>query len=290
MKKKITAIDVFSYGFISALTLVSLLPMLMIVVASFTDNNTILREGYSFFPKQWSAHAYLYIFASGGDVVRSYGVTVLITAVGSGAGLFVTALAGYVLNCKKFKYRNKFSFFFYFTTLFSGGLVPFYIMVATVLGLKDSLLAVILPGLTSPFLIIIMRSFITTTIPDSLMESMRMDGATDFTIFGRLVLPLMKPALATVGLFLALNYWNGWYLPMLFLNRPRDFPIQYYLHTMMSVQRMAATSGAAVQGMQFPGESIKMAMAVAATAPILFAYPFVQRYFVEGLTVGAVKE
>lgn len=289
MKRRITKLDVISYGFLSLLVLVSLLPMVMIVIASFTDNNTILRNGYSFFPEKWSAHAYDYIFASAGDVVKSYQVTLIITLAGTGGGLIVTALAGYVLSCKTFKYRNHVSFFFYFTTLFSGGLVPFYIMVATVLGLKDNLLAVILPGLTSPFLIILMRSFITTSIPESLKESMRIDGATDFTVFTRLVLPLLKPALATVGLFLALNYWNGWYLSMLFLNRPKDYPLQYYLHSMMSVQRMAAASGAA-QGMQFPGESIIMAMAVVATAPILLAYPFVQRYFVEGLTIGAVKE
>lgn len=289
MKKKLSCLDVISYGFVSLLVIMSLLPMVMIIIASFTDNNTILRNGYSFFPKKWSAGAYNYIFASAGEVIRSYQVSLFVTITGTGAGLMITALAGYVLSCKKFKYRNRFSFFFYFTTLFSGGLVPFYIMVATVLGLKDSLFAIILPGLTSPFLIILMRSFITTSIPESLRESMCIDGATDFTIFGKLVLPLLKPALATVGLFLTLQYWNGWYYPMLFLNQPKKFPIQYYLHNMMSVQRMAAASGVD-QTMQFPGESIKMAMAVVATAPILFAYPFVQRYFVEGLTIGAVKE
>ena len=279
----------FAYCFIALIVLFCLLPMGMILIGSLTDNNAILRNGYSFFPEKFSLDAYRYIFASFGEIARAYGITIFVTLTGTFGGLFITTLAGYVLTCRNFRWRNRFAFFFYFTTLFSGGMVPFYIMVASVLGLKDHLLAIILPGLTSPFLIILMRSFIQTSIPVSLAESMRMDGATDFTIFFRLVLPLIKPALATVGLFLALNYWNGWYYPMLFLSRPSDYPIQYYLYNMMSVQRMAAASGAAA-GMQFPGESIKMAMAVIATVPILLAYPFVQRYFVEGLTVGAVKE
>lgn len=281
-------LNAVSYVLISLLAIACLVPMVMIVIASFTDNYAILREGYTLFPSEWSVSAYQYIFASLDSVLRAYGVTILVTAAGTAAGLLITAMTGYVLSRQDFQYRNKFSFFFYFTTLFSGGIVPFYIMVANVLHLKGSLLAIILPGLTTPFLIILMRSFITTSVPADLMEAMRIDGANDVTIFVRLVLPLCKPALATVALFLALGYWNGWYLPMLFLDSPRDYPLQYYLHNMMSVQRMAAASGA-VQGTPFPGESIKMAMAVVATVPILLLYPFVQRYFVKGLTVGAVK-
>lgn len=200
-------------------------------------------------------------------------------------------MTAYVLSRSDFKWRNAFSFFFYFTTLFSGGLVPWYIWCVRYLGLKGSpVLAMILPYLFSVFNLIVMKSFMKS-IPESIVESARVDGINNFTIFIKLILPLSKPALATIGLFTALAYWNDWYLCFMFIENKNYYPLQYYLYTTLSSQdamkRIAVTTGRSLATM--PTESLKMAMVIVATGPILFLYPFLQKYFIRGLTIGAVK-
>jgi putative aldouronate transport system permease protein len=188
------------------------------------------------------------------------------------------------------KYRNKISFYFYFVTLFNGGLVSTYIAMIQYYRLKNSLIALILPSLMNVFYIIVMRSFLSS-LPDSLAESAKIDGAGDFTIYLKVIMPLSKPALATVGLFIALDYWNDWYNAMLYITSPEKYPLQYVLHGMLSRQealkRISAISGIALQDQ--PRESIKLAMACIATGPLILLYPFVQKFFIRGITVGAVK-
>jgi putative aldouronate transport system permease protein len=281
--------NIVAYPAIALITLAMLIPFWLIVVAAFTDNDEIMREGYKIIPSHFSFNAFRYIFAAPDAISRAYGVSIMVTAIGTSVGLMLITMTGYVLNRKDFRYRNKFSFFIYFTTLFSGGMVPSYILMVTVLKLQNNYLAVILSGLVSPFLIILMRNFMKS-IPDEMVEAAKVDGAGDFGIFIRVIMPLCGPGMATVGLFLALGYWNNWYTAMLYLTRAKMYPLQYYLYTILTSAQSAQQTGQAIAGMdRFPGEAIKMAMAVVAIGPMMFLYPFLQKYFVRGITIGAVK-
>ncbi|CAM3092607.1 carbohydrate ABC transporter permease [Paenibacillus lupini] len=281
----------FGYIVISIFALCCLLPFLLILGTSFTTESAIKKFGFNFWPKEFSTFAYKIVFENPDIIVGSYVVTILITVVGTAVGLFLVAMTGYALQRPDFGYRNGISFFIYFTTLFSGGLVPFYLLVTQYLSLKDNYMAVLLPGLLSPFLIIMMKSFVRS-IPHAITESAKIDGAGDFTIFIRLILPMTTPALATIGLFIALGYWNEWYNSMLFLSPNMDYrPLQLFLYNVVTsadfVRNSAAASNVSLRDV--PLESMKMATAVVATGPVILFYPFVQRYFIKGITVGAVK-
>lgn len=278
------------YVTITIFALLCLFPFLLLITSSFMEESEILREGYKLIPNEWSLEAYEFLFDNPMRLIKAYGVTIFITVVGTVLGLFFMSMTGYVLNRKDFKYRNGVSFFMYFTTLFSGGLVPTYILYVTYLGLKDSLAALILPGLLSAWSIFLMRNFFKS-IPDSLYEAAIVDGAGDFRIYWQITLPVAIPALATVGLFTALAYWNEWYNAMLYINSADKFPLQYFLKKMIdsaSIQQLVA-QGVSINMAEMPSESIKMATAVVSIGPIILLYPFVQRYFVAGLTVGSVK-
>ncbi|MGN7457099.1 carbohydrate ABC transporter permease [Paenibacillus pasadenensis] len=269
-----------------------LLPFLLILSASLSSNASILNEGYHLIPKEFSLEGYRIIFEVPDDVLRAYGVTTLVTVVGTLIGLLLMTMAGYVLQRKDFKYRNVFAFFIYFTTLFGGGLVPYYMLITNYLQFTNSLYALIWPGLMTPFLIILMRSFITSAVPDEVIESSKIDGANDFVIYYRIVLPLSVPGLATIGLFLALQYWNDWFSSALFISDAAKYQLQFYLYNIINTSNFLNSIGAGAgvtlsEGV--PSESMKMAMAIIVTGPILLLYPFIQRYFVKGLTIGAVK-
>ncbi|MFC4303970.1 carbohydrate ABC transporter permease [Cohnella boryungensis] len=269
-----------------------LLPFLFILSGSLSSNESILREGYQLFPKHFSMEGYKLIFRVPDELLRAYGVTILTTVVGTALGLFFMTMAGYVLQRKDFKYRNFFAFFIYFTTLFGGGLVPWYILITKYLKLADTYYALIFPGLMTPFLIILMRSFMKSVIPDEVIESAKIDGANDFKIYYRIVLQLALPGIATVGLFLALQYWNDWFSSSLFINDQNKFQLQYYLYNIINTSAFLTSFGAGAGitlSEDVPSESMKMAMSIVVTGPILLLYPFVQRYFVKGLTIGAVK-
>ena len=213
------------------------------------------------------------------------------TVFGTIIGLFLVSMAGYALQRPDFAFRNQISFYIYFTTLFSGGLVPFYLLIVRILRLKNNYLAVFLPSLMSPWLIILMKNF-TKSIPFAITESAKIDGASDFRIFLNIILPMSKPALATVGLFLALTYWNEWYNSMLFLEANMDYrPLQLFLYNVVNkveyIKNSAASSN--IPPMDVPLETMKMATAIVATGPIVLVYPFIQKYFIKGITIGAVK-
>ena len=280
-----------SYVFVTVFAILCALPFLLIVSASFSDEGQILAHGFSLLPRGFSMAAYDLIFQSPRQIIGSYIVTVTMTVLGVVVGLSITAMTGYALQRKDFPLRNGISFFIYFTTLFSAGLAPTYLWVAQTLQLQGSYLAVFLQLLLSPWLIILMKNF-ARSVPYEVIESGKIDGAGDFRIFAQLVLPMLKPALATIGLFIALGYWNEWYLSSLYLGSSVEFkPLQYYLYNIINTANALRNSvaGNNVTLTQLPTNTLKMATAVVATGPIVLLYPFVQKYFVTGITVGAVK-
>ncbi|WP_339288621.1 carbohydrate ABC transporter permease [Paenibacillus sp. FSL E2-0201] len=280
-------------GYVSLifLAILCIFPFILVVSSSLTEESKILTDGYQFIPTAFSTEAYSILFKYPDQMIQAYMVTIGVTLIGTLFGLFLTSMTAYALSRKDFKWRNKFSFFFFFTTLFNGGLVPWYLLMVNYLHIKDTLMALVIPMMLNVFYIIVMKSFMGS-IPEAIVESAKIDGAGDFKIYARLILPLSKPALATIGLFLALAYWNDWYNALLFISDEKLMPLQYYLYKMlgnMDGMRKAMMGAGAVVTTSIPSESLKMAMTVVATGPILLAYPFVQRYFVQGLTIGAVK-
>ncbi|MGL6175242.1 MAG: carbohydrate ABC transporter permease [Cellulosilyticaceae bacterium] len=284
-------IQILSYGVVGLFTFLCVIPFILLVSASFTSEASIMEYGFRIIPKEISFFAYKLIFENPNQIIGSYILTILVTIIGTIIGLMLISMTGYALQRSDFEFRNKISFYIYFTTLFSGGLVPFYLLMTKHLGLKDSYLAILLPALMSPWLIILMKNFIKS-IPHSITESAKIDGAGDFQIFIHIILPMIKPALATIGLFLALSYWNEWYNSMLFLTSNVEYkPLQLFLYNIINkadyIRNSAASSNVPPQ--DIPLESMKMATAVVATGPVILFYPFVQKYFIQGITVGAVK-
>ncbi len=276
---------------LSITAIICVIPFLLVLSGSFTDNATVLREGYSLIPKKFSLAAYKTIFENVGPLLQAYKMTIFYTCIGTLTGLIFITLTAYVLSRKEFKYRNTVSFLIYFTSIFGGGMLPWYLMYCNVLGLKGSTFVIWFPGILSSFLIILMRSFISQSVPDPILESAKLDGADHFTIFWKIVLPVIKPGLATVGLFLALAFWNDWYRSSLFSTDASTYELQFYLQNMVNSstaykELLQATS---VDFSGMPTQTVKMAMAVVVTGPILLVYPFVQKYFVSGITIGAVK-
>ncbi|SET10623.1 carbohydrate ABC transporter permease [Paenibacillus sp. NFR01] len=270
-------------------------PFLFVVLISFTDEGVLARDGYRLFPAKWSLGAYRYVFESGDTLLRSYGVTIFVTVIGTIVSLLFIAFYAYAISRKSFKYRNFFSFFAFFTMLFNGGLVPTYIVVTQMLGLKDSIWALILPLAVNAFYIMILRTFYSTSVPDAIIESGKIDGAGEFRVFLTLVLPLSLPGLATIALFSTLGYWNDWFNALLYIDKPDLVPLQSMLMrietSMQFILQNSQNSSLSLEAMQsMPQDTSRMAMVVLATGPIIFAYPFFQRYFIQGLTVGAVKE
>jgi len=281
----------FAYFFITLLTILCLIPFLLMLGTSFTSESAVREFGFNIWPKDFDILAYKLVFENPDMVIGSYIVTILMTVFGTIIGLFLVSMAGYALQRPDFAFRNQISFYIYFTTLFSGGLVPFYLLIVRILRLKNNYLAVFLPSLMSPWLIILMKNF-TKSIPFAITESAKIDGASDFRIFLNIILPMSKPALATVGLFLALTYWNEWYNSMLFLEANMDYrPLQLFLYNVVNkveyIKNSAASSN--IPPMDVPLETMKMATAIVATGPIVLVYPFIQKYFIKGITIGAVK-
>ncbi len=276
---------------VGILAILCLLPFVLIVSGSLSAESEIITKGYSFLPRGFSLDAYKAIFETPKKILYGYRNTIFYTAVGTVGGLWLTSMTGYVLSRKYFTWRNTFSFLFYFTTIFSGGLVPTYIWFNSI-GMKNNILVLILPNMLSVFNILIMRNFIAA-LPDELAESAKIDGANEFTIYIKIILPLLKPALATVGLFLALIYWNAWYACMLYITDEKLYTLQYILYRLLNeaeeIKNMMEMGAMISSDMQLPSETIKLAMTCIATGPIILAYPFIQKYFVKGITVGAVK-
>ena len=284
-------ISVVTYILVTLFCIMCILPFWMIITSSFATEDSIRRSGFTLWPTDFSTYSYELLFRSPDQMIGAYVVTIGLTVVGTLIGLFIVSMTGYALQRRDFPYRNGIMFYIYFTSLFSAGLVPFYLLITNLLNLRDSYFAILLPLLMSPWLIVLMKNFVKA-IPHEITESGKIDGAGDFRIFYSLILPNMKPALATIGLFLALSYWNEWYFSSLFLTTKVEYrPLQYHLYNVINKVASLKNSiaGSNVVITDLPGETLKMATAVVATGPIILLYPFVQKYFVAGLTVGAVK-
>lgn len=284
--------DALSYVILFVLSFLCALPFLLVISGSFSQQTDILMHGYRLFPEMVSLDAYKMLFKIPEELLRAYGVTIFVTVTGTFFGLWFTSMAAYVIASKDFRYRYQVSFFFYFTSIFGGGLVPWYVFNTKYLHFHNNLIALILPILVNVTYLLILKSYMMN-IPDSLYESARLDGAGDFTIYWRIVMPLTKSGLATVGLFIALAYWNDWYNAMLYMDEGSRnlYPLQYFLNNILTkAQAMnAAAARSGIPASDVPSEPMKLAMTVVATGPIVLLYPFLQKFFVKGVTIGAVK-
>jgi putative aldouronate transport system permease protein len=279
------------YIFIFIFALLCLLPFVLVLSASFTDENALARNGYALYPTKFSLNAYKLIFTNRTNpVFRAYGVTIFVTVAGTLINTFITSMAAFTLANKRVKYRNNIALFFYITMVFGGGLVPWYLMCRS-LGLINNIFSLIVPNLLfSPFNMFLVRNYMSG-IPDSLRESAILDGAHDATILFRIFIPLCVPVIATVVLFTGIGYWNDWFNAIMLVNDNKLYPLQYLLFQLQSNIRslqMLQNMGGTVS-VNLPSESLKMATAVVTIGPIIIMYPFLQKYFVKGLIIGAVK-
>jgi len=281
--------------FFTVYCILCLAPLILIFMVSITEQTSLVVNGYSFFPSKISFDAYKYLFSDLGKLFRCYGITIFTCVVGTFFCVLFTMLYAYPISRKSFKYRNFFAFFIFFTMLFQGGLVPWYILYTKYLRLQNNLIALIMPAVMNAFYVLVTKTFFSINIPDSVLEAARIDGASEFRIFWQIVIPMSTPVIATIALFSCLNYWNDWYLCLLYINDPKYYNLQYSMYQALRSLQFLTSSLASASGnvssslANVPGETLRMAMAIIGIGPIVFAYPFFQRYFIKGLTIGAVK-
>ena len=278
-------------------SLTMIIPMALVVVVSFSSELSIANKGFSFFPETWTLEGYRYLAKMGDQVLRSYGITIFYTVTGTLMSLTVMSLYAYVLAQRSFRHHKFMTWILFFTMLFGGGLVPSYILNVRYLHIYDTVWVFLLPSLLSAYNVIILRTFIQTTIPESLFEAARIDGANHFQVFGKIVLPLYKAGLATIGLFNVVGRWNDWFTGVLYIENPNLVPLQTLLQKIQSsiefIKQNAAVAGTpdGIELMRnLPQQNLRMACMIIIILPVLAAYPFFQRYFVSGLTIGSVKE
>jgi len=277
-----------------ALSLACILPLLLVVSISFTDEQSLMLDGYHFWPKAFSTAAYQYVFSGAGSILNAYAVTIFVTVVGTLLHLLITSMLSYSLTRPEVTHRRALTLFVYLPVLFNGGLVPQYILLTRILHLKDTVWVLIIVYLVSTINVLIMKNFFRT-IPESLIESARIDGSGEIRTFFRIALPLSKPSLATIGLFVAIAYWNDWMTASLYIESPKLRPLQYLLQSLMNNIGYLQSNAQASQSMEaaigmLPSEGARMATCVLAIGPIILLYPLLQKYFEKGLTIGAVKE
>jgi putative aldouronate transport system permease protein len=269
-----------------------LIPFVLLFMSSVSSESSIVNNGYSFWPKEFSLEAYTYLWSQKSAMFNSYGITILITLIGTFVGLLISALLAYPLSRRDLPMRGILSFLVFFTLLFNGGLVPTYLIYTEVFNMKNTLMALIVPGLlTNGFFILLIRTFFANSIPVQIIESAYIDGASEFKIFYRMVLPLSLPILATIGLMLTINYWNDWFNGLIYITEPQLFSIQNLLNRMLvNIQFLQQNNlGGQNMAVNLPMNAVRMAMAVVGILPLILIYPFFQKYFVKGLTIGAVK-
>ncbi|GIN41856.1 ABC transporter permease [Heyndrickxia oleronia] len=277
------------------MTFLCVFPFIYVIIISFTSEESIVRNGFQIIPSEWSTDAYRYLWNVKDQLLGSYGVTILVTVVGTIISVLMISFYAYAISRPQFKYRRFFTFFAFFTMLFSGGLVPTYIVVTQFLHLKNSIWALILPLVMNAFYIIVMRTFFMKSVSESILESARIDGASEWRIFFQIVFPLSLPGIATIALFSTLGYWNDWFTALLYIDDPKLVPLQALLMKIeanLEFMRQNVEVGLMQQSLfnTLPQDSAKMAMVVIATLPIAVSYPFFQKYFISGLTIGGVKE
>ena len=292
MNKSNRSIQSVAYVVLTILSLVCFLPFLLMIMSSFTAENDIVKYGYTFIPRHFSLGAYNYLGMQSETIFKAYGITVLITLIGTFLSLAMTMLMAYPLARRDFPWRKPLTFIVFFSLLFNGGLVPTYLLYTMYFGMKNTLLALLVPNLLmNGFNVLIARTFFMTNIPFSIIESASIDGAGEFRIFFSIILPISMPILATIGLFAGVGYWNDWYNGLIYLTNSNLYNIQNVLNNMlMDIQFLQQNSQVASNTTtELPATTVKMAIAVIGALPILIIYPFFQKYFVKGITIGAVK-
>lgn len=268
-----------------------IIPLVYVISISFSTDSDIVKYGYTLIPHTFDLTAYEYIARVPEQIITGYTVSIAVTILGTALGLALSSSLAYVMTRKDYRYRKFTSMFVFFTLLFNGGLVPFYIVMTKLLHVEDTIFALFIPYSINAWFTMLMKGFMQT-IPFDIVESAKIDGSSEFKTFIRIIIPLSKPALATIGLFYAFAYWNDWWLAMLFISKENLIPLQFMLYrTMNNLSFLLSTVSSAVNVdiSRIPSEAVRMAMAVMAAGPMLIVFPFFQKYFVKGLTVGSVK-
>jgi len=288
--------QLFCNVFMVFLTLMALLPILLMVISSFSSQESLLQRGYSFWPQEWSLEGYEYVFKTGSQIPRAYGVSVLITVIGTTCSLIITTMLAYGLSRPGLPGRNLITFLVVFTMLFNGGLVPTYLNYTGVFHIKNTIWALLIPNLLmNAYNVMLCKSYFVSSVPGEILEAAKIDGANEFTIFARVALPMSKPIVATIGMFAGIAYWNDWYNGYIYLTTATElYSIQNLLNRMMQniqfLSQNASNLTQAAQGLAaIPTASVRMAMAVLGILPIVIVYPFIQNNFVKGITLGGVK-
>jgi len=288
--------QIFSHAVLILFSLLALLPMILMFTSSLTDNSELIANGYTYFPKKWSVYAYEYIFSTGNSVVHAYGISILLTLTGTALALTITTLLAYAISKKDMPGRKVITFLIVFSMLFNGGLVPTYIIYTNFFGIKNSFWALLIPGLLmNGFNVMLMKSYFVSSIPEEILDAAYIDGASETRTFLSVVIPLSKPILATIALFAGIAYWNDWMNGYIYLTKRTDlYSVQNLLNRMMQNIQFLSQSSSNVQNANvglsaIPMASVRMAMAVVGILPIIIIYPFVQKYFVKGITLGGVK-
>lgn len=290
--KKLDISKIFFHIVIMSFCLLCIIPMVLVLAISVSKEIDIIKYGYNIIPKNITFDAYKYLFSNPQQIIRSYFVTITVTVIGTIISMINTSTLAYVTTRKDYPLANKTSFYVFFTMLFSGGMVPWYILIAKWLNLSDNIFALILPYGVISWFVLMMKGFYMD-MPFSIVESAKIDGANEYTIFFKLIMPLSKPGIATVSLFYALMYWNDYWLSLMFITRSKNVSLQLLLYRIMASidflnSALAIRSGVRINA-ELPNLSARMAICLIAAGPMMFIFPFFQKYFVKGITIGAVK-
>lgn len=293
MVEKNKGFQVFANIVMIVLMICCIAPFILLFMSSITEEQSLIANGYSFFPKKFSLEAYKYVLADSTSMVSAYGLSFLVTITGTVCNLTFTTLYAYPLSRKDLPGNRIFAFFLFFTMLFSGGLVPSYIMWTRTFHIQNTLWALIIPNLLmGAFNVIMMRTYFTTNIPDTVIEAARIDGASEFRILWGIVLPMAKPIMATLAVLVGLAYWNDWANGLYYINNDKYYTVQVFLMNIqrnMDAMKQSAQSGGMVTNVDLPSVGVRMAVTVMCVVPVIVAYAFLQKYFVKGISIGAVK-
>ena len=287
--------EIIFHLIIGGFAIACILPFIFVIIISFSSEESIRMIGYSFKPIKWSTDAYKFVFEMGSQLWRSYFNSFFVSVVGTLISITMCVMYAYALFRRDFKYRKFFTFFAFFTMLFGGGLAPTYMVCKQMLSLSDNYAALIVPALVNPFFIIIMRTFLQTSVPEELIEAAAIDGSGEYNTLFKIIIPISKPGIATVSLLTIINYWNDWFLAMLYVREPNLYPLQYLLMKMQNqvdflIKNSSVIGVEASKLLQdLPSTSLRMSLVVFIVVPIACAYPFFQRYIISGLTIGSVK-
>lgn len=288
-------IQILAHAILMLLTLLTVIPIILLIVSSLTSENYIMQHGYSLIMKSFSLRAYQYLTAQNTQIFNAYKITIIVTVLGTAGNLIFTSLMAYPLSRKDLPGHNIFNFYVFFTMLFNGGLVPTYLMYTEYFHMKNTILSLVVPNLLmSAWYILLMKAFFANSVPTAVIESAQIDGANEFVIYARIVMPMGKVIVATVGLFVGIEYWNDWYNGMIYLTNPNLFSIQNVMYRMISdIQFLSDNAQMAghvdEMAASIPSTTVRMAIAVVGILPILIVYPFVQNNFVKGIALGSVK-